>query len=101
MITWVQGEFEINRNGKRIPTLGEVWARYLPWAKEHKKSWIDDLRYYHRHLEPRFGKKTLGAISPIDIERMKTELRKGVNKRGKPFATATIKHQAVILQRTL
>ena len=60
---------------------------------------IADLGYYRLHLEPRFGKKSLDAISPIDIERMKTELRKGVNKRGKPFAAATIKHQLVIIRR--
>jgi integrase len=95
----VRGEFEINRNGKQVPTLGAVWAKYLPWAKEHKKSWINDLRYYRRHLEPRFGKKRMDAISPIDIERMKTELKKGVNRRGKPFAAATIKHQLVIIRR--
>jgi integrase len=95
----VRGEFDINRNGKKIPTLNEVWQRYLPWAKEHKKSWNNDLGYYRRHLEPRFGKKSLDAISPIDIERMKTELRKGVSKRGKPFAAATIKHQLVIIRR--
>jgi integrase/ribosomal protein L40E len=94
----VRGEFIIKRE-KRVPTLGEVWAKYLPWAKEHKKSWPADMWYYRKHLEPRFGKKTLDAISPIDIERMKTELRKGVNKRGKPFAAATIKHQLVILRR--
>jgi integrase len=95
----VRGEFDINRNGKKIPTLNEVWQRYLPWAKEHKKSWNNDLGYYRRHLEPRFGKKSMDAISPIDIERMKTELRKGVSKRGKPFAAATIKHQLVIIRR--
>lgn len=95
----VRGEYEINRGVKAIPTLGGLWAKYLPWAKEHKKSWVDDLRYYRRHLEPRFGKKSLDAISPIDIERMKTELRKGTSKRGTPFAAATIKHQLVILRR--
>jgi integrase len=84
---------------KPAPTLGEVWAKYLPWAKEHKKSWPADLYYYRTHIESRFGKKGLDAISPIDIERMKTELRKGVNKRGKPFAAATIKHQLVIIRR--
>jgi integrase len=96
----IRGEFEINRNGKKkAPTLGEIWAKYLPWAKEHKKSWIDDLRYYRRHLEPRFGKKAMDTISPIDIERMKTELSKGVNRRGVPFAPQTIKHQLVIIRR--
>lgn len=94
----VRGEFEIMQE-KKTPTLGEVWSKYLPWAMEHKKSWKSDLWYYRLHLEPRFGKKTLDAISPIDIERMKTELRKGVNKRGKSFAAATIKHQLVIIRR--
>jgi integrase len=94
----VRGEYEINRK-KKAPTLNEVWAKYLPWAKEHKKSWPADMWYFRKHIEPRFGKKPLDAISPIDIERMKLELKKGVNIRGKPFAPATIKHQLVILRR--
>jgi integrase len=94
-----RGDMDIKKEKKKAPTLSEVWAKYLPWAKEHKKSWIDDLRYYRRHLEPRFGKKRLDAISPIDVERMKTELKKGVNKQGKPYAPATIKHQLVIIRR--
>jgi integrase len=95
----VRGEFEINRNGKKIPTLNEVWAKYLPWAKEHKKTWQSDLWYYRKHLEPRFGAKALDAIAPIDIEKMKMDLKKGLNKRGKPYAAATIKHQLVIMRR--
>jgi integrase/ribosomal protein L40E len=96
----IRGEFDINQNRmKKNPTLNEVWQRYLPWAKEHKKSWIDDLRYYRKHLDPRFGRRPLDAISPIDIERMKLELKKGINKRGKPYAPATIKHQLVLLRR--
>jgi hypothetical protein len=92
-------DMDIKKKKKKAPTLNEVWQKYLPWAKENKKSWINDLRYYCLHLEPGFGKKRLDAISPIDIERMKTELKKGVNKRGKPYAPATIKHQLVIIRR--
>ena len=95
----VRGEFDINRNEKKIPTLGEVWAKYLPWAKEHKKSWADDDRYYRKHLEKRFAKKALDEISPIDLERLKTDMRKGLNRRGVPFAPQTIKHQLVIIRR--
>jgi integrase len=95
----VRGEFDLNRNGKKIPTLNEVWAKYLPWAKEHKKTWQTDLWYYRKHLEPRFGGKALDAIAAIDIEKMKLDLKKGLNKRGKPYAAATIKHQLVILRR--
>lgn len=95
----VRGEYEIKQNGKKAPTLKEVWAKYLPWAKEHKKSWNNDLKYYQKHLEPRFGRKTLDAISPLDLEKMKVDLKKGLNKRGKPYAPATIRHQLVLLRR--
>jgi integrase/ribosomal protein L40E len=84
---------------KPAPTLAEVWAKYLPWAKEHKKSWNNDLKYYQKHLAPRFGSKALDSITPLDIEKMKLELKKGLNKRGKPYAPATIKHQLVLLRR--
>jgi integrase len=95
----VRGEYEINRGIKEAPTLGELWAKYLPWAKEEKKTWITDEFNYKKHLEPRFGKKRLDAIAPIEIERMKLELKKGINKNGKPYAAATIKHQLVLLTR--
>jgi integrase len=84
---------EMKKKKKKAPTLNEVWARYLPHAQGHKKSWKDDSWYYHRHIEPRFGKKALDAISPIDIERMKKELRDG------GYAGQTVKHQLAILRR--
>ncbi len=97
----VRDEFEIadHRTQEKPLTLADVWDKYLPWAKEHKKSWRDDEYYYHKHLEPRFGSKALGDISAFDIEKMKTELKKGLNVRGKPFAAQTIKHQVVIIRR--
>ena len=69
----VRGEFEINHNVKQAPTLGEVWAKYLPWAKEHKKTWDDDLGNYKKHLEPRFGKKRLDTISSMEVNRLKLD----------------------------
>lgn len=96
----VRGEYDITvHKVKKEVTLADLWKKYLPWAKEHKKSWKDDELYYGRHVEPRFGKKALGAITPLDIERMKIEMKKSVNKNGKPYAAATIKHQVVIIRR--
>jgi len=95
----VRGEYEINRGIKEAPTLGELWAKYLPWAKEHKKTWKCDLYNYQTHLEPRFGKKALDAISSLDVERLKLEMKKGVSKQGRAFSQATIKHQVVLLNR--
>ncbi len=95
----LRGDLDINQKPKKVHTLNEVWAKYLPWAKEHKKTWDDDMLHYRKHLEPRFGKKRLDAISAMDIERMKVEMKKGVSKNGKPYSPATIKHQLVLLNR--
>jgi integrase len=95
----VRGEYEINRKMKQIPTLGELWDRYLPWAQEHKKTWRCDQYNYDTHLAPRFAKKRLDAISGLDVERLKLEMKKDTSKQGKPYSTATIKHQLVLLKR--
>jgi integrase/ribosomal protein L37E len=104
----IRGEFNIDeKKPKKAPTLAEVWVKYLSWAKEHKKTWDDDLGNYTKHLEPRFGKKRLDAISAMDVNRLKLEMTKGktkdgapyLSKRGKLFSAATIKHQLVLLQR--
>lgn len=84
---------------QEAPTLAELWDKYLPWAKEHKKTWVTDEFNYKKHIEPRFAKKRLDAISPIDIERMKAEMKKSTNQHGKPYTKATIKHQLVLLKR--
>lgn len=93
-----RGDMDIKEK-KPAPTLAEVWSKYLPWAREHKKTWDDDMFNYRKHLEPRFGKKRLNEISPLDIERIKLELKKSLNKNGKPYTKATIKHQLVLLNR--
>jgi len=95
----VRGEYEINRGIKEVLTLGELWDKYLPWAKENKKTWKCDQYNYDTHLAPRFGKKHLDVISSLDVERMKLELKKGTSKQGRPYSTATIKHQLVLLKR--
>ena len=52
----LRDEFDITAHkAKKVLTLADLWDKYLPWAKEHKKSWKDDEYYYRKHLEPRFG----------------------------------------------
>jgi integrase len=93
-------EAEKERLRRESLTIGEFFeGRYLPWAKEHKKTWDDDFLHFHKHLKPRFGEKTFDAISPFDVEKMKLELKKGTSKQGKPYSQATIKHQLVLLNR--
>jgi len=92
-----RGEFKINR--KQSPSLGMIWEKYLPWAKEYKKSWKSDFYIYNKHLKPRFEQSCLDQISQFDIEKMVLALKKGKNKHGKPYAKATIKHIVVLLSR--
>jgi integrase/ribosomal protein L40E len=124
----VRDEFEIadHRAQEKPITLADVWDRYLPWAKENKKSWRDDECYYGRHIEPRFSSRALSDISAFDIEKMKTELKKSfraydirrmeTEQEHKPedgkkktkkkprapeklLSAQTIKHQIVIIRR--
>ena len=96
----LRDEYEITTHkATKAVTLSDVWDKYLPWAKEHKKSWKDDEWNYNRHLEPRFASKAMESITPFEIEKLKTELKKGLNAQGRPFAAATIKHQIVLLRR--
>ncbi len=97
----VREEFDVTHHkAKKKPlTLNELWEKYLPWAQQNKKSWIDDLRYYRKHLESRFGSKPLDGISAFDLEKLKGEMKKGVSVRGRPYAAQTIKHVLVIVRR--
>lgn len=102
-----RGDMDIDEKPKLAPTLNEVWKVYLKWAQTHKKTWDDDLLNYRKHLEPRFGKKRLDAISAMDVNRLKLVMTKGETKDGKPylsksgklFSASTIKHQLVLLHR--
>ena len=91
-------EFDITKY-KKVPTLADVWKKYLPWAKENKKSWKDDEWYYNKHIGPRFGGKKLDSISPLEIERLKIEMKRGESKNGRPYAPKTIKIQLEIIRR--
>jgi integrase len=95
----IRDEYDIRAHQvNTVPTLNDLWAQYLPWAKEHKKTWDDDAYHYGKHLEVRFGSKPLDSITSFDIEKMKSELKKGLNALGKPYKPATIKHQLVLLR---
>jgi integrase len=97
----VREEFDISLHQTKTKpvSLGELWEKYLPWAKENKKSWRDDYYYYRKHLEPRFANKPLESVTPFDLERLKADLKKAATDRGNPYAAQTIKHILVIVRR--
>lgn len=92
-----RGDFNLSR--KKIPTLEDVWKRFEPWATENIKSWKDDKGRYTRHLQPTLGRKDLDKISPLDIERIILQMKKGRNSKGKIYSPQTIKHVVLLLSR--
>ncbi len=93
----LRGRFDILE--KRVPTLDEVWRRYLPYAQERKKTWKDDLLYYQKHVQPLLGSKTLDKISQLDLERLRATMQKAKTSAGRPYSAQTIKHQFCIIRR--
>lgn len=95
---FVRGRYEIHTK-RKVPTLNDIWERYLPWAKTNKKSWKTDFYYYEYRIKGTLGNKRLDSISPLDLERFKHTLLKSKNKKGKPYAPATVRHYLVIIRR--
>ena len=75
-------------------TFGELMEKhYLPWAKENKGHSLGDFSRYANWLKPRFATKALKDISPLDLERLKREMREA----GK--SEATTKHALCIMRQ--
>ncbi len=57
-------------------TFGTLMDKYyLPWAEENKSRLRDDKSRYKNWLESRFANKALQEIAPLDIERVKKDMR--------------------------
>lgn len=62
---------------KEPPYFKDIAERYLSWSKENKnRQGKEDLSRYKNHLSPRFDHLRLDEITPLDLERMKEELKK-------------------------
>ncbi len=66
-------------------TFGEMADLFLDWSDENKKSSAEDRARYAKHLKRQFSKKRIKEISALDLERLKSNLKK------KGLAPATIR----------
>ncbi|MDQ3649917.1 MAG: site-specific integrase [Acidobacteriota bacterium] len=73
---------------------------FLPWSKTNKRSWKDDI-YTGRVLCEYFGGKTFREISPILIEKFKSDRRKSITKKGTPRCPATVNRELVVLSKII
>lgn len=88
------GEYQSKKERKQDQTtFGELMTRYLEWADENKKRARDDRSLNKNWLEPLLAKKTLTSISPIDLERLKKNMRDA----GK--SDATVRHGLCLVRQ--
>jgi integrase len=75
-------------------SFGELMEKhYLPWSIETKKRHAGDQHLYRNWLKPRFADKELRHIAPLDLERLKKEMREA----GK--ADATVRHALCLVRQ--
>lgn len=73
---------------------GEVIEEhYLPWSRQNKKRYAGDEHLYRNWLKSRFADKELRDIAPLDLERLKKEMRDA----GK--AEATVRHALCLVRQ--
>ena len=77
---------------KTVPTIDEVWQKYLAWAKESKKSWKDDEMRWKSHVESHLTGKKMDVITGFDVQRVIKSMR-----AKKKYAPATRKHVLVLI----
>jgi integrase len=74
--------------------LGELMEKhYLPWSKENKRRFYGDFNLYKNWLKNRFADKFLMDIGPLDLERLKKEMR----QKGK--SEATVRHALCLIRQ--
>jgi integrase len=73
---------------------------FLPWARENKRSWEDDEQRSGK-LKEFFGQRALRDITPMLIEKFKSELRKSDSRYQRPFSPATVNRYLQVLSRAL
>ena len=90
------------RHGEELPkkkrdeiTFGEIWEHYDKWLDTGKTSSYSDRFRYANHLKNNFSSKRLSQITPLDIEKLKSDLLK------KNLAPATVKHVLVLIRQVI
>ncbi|MBL4830987.1 MAG: tyrosine-type recombinase/integrase [Aliivibrio sp.] len=81
---------------KVIPTLTAFFSdTYLPYAKQHKRTWRDDIKMFKLRLKGNFGKLPLHEIKRSSVQAFHTTLREG------GLSPATCDHYVKLLRHVL
>jgi len=81
---------------KKIPTLSVFMAdNYMPYVKQHKRTWGNDEQMFDKHINAAFGHLRLNEIKRIDVESFHLKLRQS------NLSAATCDHYAKLIRRVL
>jgi hypothetical protein len=81
---------------KVIPTFTIFFNdTYLPFAKQHKRTWNDDVQMFNRRLKRSFGKLPLHEMKRASVQAFHTKLREN------GLSPATCDHYVKLLRRVL
>jgi len=88
------GEYRTKKQlQQEVITLDEFMRQhYLPWGQNNKKHPKDDASRYRNWLKPRLGGKALKEISPLDVERLKRDMKQAER------SDATVRHVLGLLR---
>ena len=73
---------------------------FVPWARENKRSYKDDEQRAAR-LKEFFGHRAIKDITPMLIEKFKSEFRKSDSKLKRLFSSSTVNRYLQVLSRIL
>jgi integrase len=74
---------------------------FLPWSCDNKRSYSDDKQRTKRIKEFFGPKRAIRDITPLFIEKFKSELRKSDSKFKRPFSPSTVNRYLQVLSRIL
>jgi integrase len=81
---------------KSLPTLADFFSeKYLPYIREHRRTFGNDLIMFDKHINNEFGNLRLNEITRSAVERFHIKLRKS------GLAASTCDHYAKMLRRML
>lgn len=77
---------------KTIPTFAVFADRYMEHAKQHKRSWKDDLSRLKTWILPVLGKKPLDTVTIRDVTRLHGKVREHLSAGSSNRVLALVKH---------
>ncbi|HSB09673.1 MAG TPA: tyrosine-type recombinase/integrase [Blastocatellia bacterium] len=71
---------------------------FLPWAKEHKRSWKDD-KYHIETFKAYFKGKSFRELTPMLIEKFKKDRRHSFTVKKQPRSVASVNRELACLSK--